>query len=317
MFYRILNRPPVDQELAAGIAALRTFDDDHAKLAAELAAYEKTLPAKQAEWEKSGRGAGLDAARDRHREIGGGRDVRAMRPIARSSPAASWPRTNTRWSPRPIWPASPASAWRRSTDPRLPQGGPGRAPQWQSSAQRAAAHGRADERSGKGPAGRAAKCPGRLQSARLGRLRRDRRRSGHRLGAAPERRARTTWPCSSAKNDVGAAGGSLLFFTLDQQFGDGHHELGKFRLSVTTSKRPIRLAALPENIAKLLAIPADKRSDQQKSELAAYYRSLDAEFARLNQAVAQHANDRANARLLGAQDLAWALINSPAFLFNR
>ena len=74
---------------------------------------------------------------------------------------------------------------------------------------------------------------------------------------------------------------------------------------------------MPENIAKLLATPADKRSEQQKSELTSYYRSLDAEFARLNQAVAKHANDRANARLLGAQDLAWALINSPAFLFNR
>ena len=39
--------------------------------------------------------------------------------------------------------------------------------------------------------------------------------------------------------------------------------------------------------------------------------------ARLLQAVAQHSNDRANARLLGAQDLVWALLNSPAFLFNH
>jgi hypothetical protein len=74
---------------------------------------------------------------------------------------------------------------------------------------------------------------------------------------------------------------------------------------------------LPENIAKLLATPADKRIDAQKTELANYYRRQDAELARLTQAVAQHANDRANARLMGTQDLVWALINSPAFLFNR
>ena len=48
-----------------------------------------------------------------------------------------------------------------------------------------------------------------------------------------------------------------------------------------------------------------------------HYRSLDPELTRLTLAVAQHSNDRVNARLLGAQDLVSALINSPAFLFNH
>ena len=102
------------------------------------------------------------------------------------------------------------------------------------------------------------------------------------------------------KTDVGSAAGSLLTFTIAQRFGDGNHELGKFRLSVTTSPRPVRLAALPQNIAKLLSVPAAKRSGAEKAALAAYYRSIDSELARLTQAVARHANDRVNARLHGA-----------------
>ena len=115
---------------------------------------------------------------------------------------------------------------------------------------------------------------------------------------------------------VGAAGGSIITVTLDQQYPDGNHELGKFRLSVTTAKHPSRQENLPGNIAAILKFPSDKRTAAQKTELAAYYRSLDPDVNRLLQAVAQHANDRANARQLGAQDLVWALLNSPAFLFN-
>ena len=51
--------------------------------------------------------------------------------------------------------------------------------------------------------------------------------------------------------------------------------------------------------------------------LADYFKSLDAEWTRLS-AVAKSAGDQIkNARALGIQDLGWALINSPAFLFNR
>jgi hypothetical protein len=40
------------------------------------------------------------------------------------------------------------------------------------------------------------------------------------------------------------------------------------------------------------------------------------ELSKLNQAVAQAAEQSKNQRLVGAQDLAWALINSPALLFR-
>ncbi|HEY2148727.1 MAG TPA: hypothetical protein VGH32_12370, partial [Pirellulales bacterium] len=201
-------------------------------------------------------------------------------------------------------------------DPRLPRGGQGRAPNGNQVLN--------ELRLSVAPLGDPTKTsPVTLQNAQA-----DFNQPGWDVSGAIDGDLATGWALAeqSGKNHVavfeckdnaGTPGGSLLIFTLDQHFGDGKHELGKFRLSVTTSTRPIRLAALPENITKLLAIPADKRSDAQKSELASYYRSQDAEFARLSQAVAQHSNYRANARLLGAQDLVWALINSPAFLFNR
>ncbi|MGA7414934.1 MAG: DUF1549 and DUF1553 domain-containing protein, partial [Bryobacteraceae bacterium] len=53
IFFRILSRPATAKEMSAGVGALKAFDDDHAKLVAELAAYEKTLTSKQAEWERS------------------------------------------------------------------------------------------------------------------------------------------------------------------------------------------------------------------------------------------------------------------------
>ena len=75
---------------------------------------------------------------------------------------------------------------------------------------------------------------------------------------------------------------------------------------------PVAVAAAPAGGGGgAAAAPAEQ------TELMQHYRSLDPELTRLTLAVAQHSNDRANARLLGAQDLVWALINSPAFLFNH
>jgi len=160
-----------------------------------------------------------------------------------------------------------------------------------------------------------------------------------------------------AKTDIGFEGGTELTFTLDQQYQDRKHTIGKFRLSVTTSPRPIRLDGLPAAIAAIVETPADKRTDKQKQELLDYYRGVDAERLKLAAAVDQAKKPRpidsrlkrlqdalakaseplpidpelarlradvkasseqlANARLTAVQDLTWALINSPAFLFNH
>lgn len=104
------------------------------------------------------------------------------------------------------------------------------------------------------------------------------------------------------KEDVGGEGETLLTIILDQQ--DSKSTLGKFRLWVTTTKRPVRTMSVSEELATVIRTPIDKRTDEQK---LAIYR----EFIAKNPAFA----DRI--RLSAAQDIAWALVNTPAFLFNR
>ena len=111
-----------------------------------------------------------------------------------------------------------------------------------------------------------------------------------------------------------AADGAELVVTLDHRFGT-NHVVGKFRLSVTSDKNPKLASPLtPEQVA-LLETPADKRTPEQKAKLRAMYLATDKEYARL----AAEAADvpPSDPRVLGAQDLTWALINSPAFLFNH
>ncbi len=101
---------------------------------------------------------------------------------------------------------------------------------------------------------------------------------------------------------------------LDHRFGM-NHTVGKFRLSVTTDPNPKLGSPLTPEQTSLLDAPEDKRTPEQKAKLRAMYLAQDKEYQRL-------AADTANAppadpRVLGAQDLVWALINNPAFLFNH
>jgi hypothetical protein len=99
------------------------------------------------------------------------------------------------------------------------------------------------------------------------------------------------------------AGGTLLVVRLEQQYG-GYHTLGRFRLSVTDSPLGIRHPALPEAIRATLRTPPEQRTDEQRAALFRHYIGTDSEL-------------RDKIRLGAAQDLAWALANSSAFLFNR
>ncbi|MDP7377998.1 MAG: hypothetical protein QF516_07845, partial [Pirellulaceae bacterium] len=63
--------------------------------------------------------------------------------------------------------------------------------------------------------------------------------------------------------------------------------------------------------------PAEERTAEQSSKLRMEYAKTDLKYQRLMKAVEQAKAEAANPRLVGVQDLAWALVNNPSFLFNR
>ncbi len=121
-------------------------------------------------------------------------------------------------------------------------------------------------------------------------------------------------PLSGAIDSDGPQG---LRLSLVQMFSDGKHLLGRFRLSYTTSEGELNRTPLPADLAGLLNTPADQRTPQQSEKLKAEYAKTDLQYQRLVKAVEQARTEAANPRLVGVQDLAWALVNNPSFLFNR
>ncbi len=164
------------------------------------------------------------------------------------------------------------------------------------------------------------------------------------------------WAVFEAKEAIGFPGGTKLSLKINQNFNQPKFLLGRFRVSVATAKSPVPLG-LSEDLQAVLAIPAQARDKKQADVLAKYYRNLDKEvkekakavadarqplprdpklveleerlalveqpipldgrLAQLREDVKMSAELQKNKRLAAAQDLAWALINSPAFLFNH
>ena len=111
--------------------------------------------------------------------------------------------------------------------------------------------------------------------------------------------------------------GSHLRIRLVQKFNDGKHAIGKFRLSFTTAEGPLNRAPLDGKLAAVLAVASDQRSAEQNELLISEFVKSDLKFQRLQKAVEQSRMEAQNPRLVGLQDLAWALVNNPSFLFNR
>ncbi len=314
LFVRILSRAASQEEINAGVAALHAGGDELAKFASELAAHEAKLNAQQAQWEaeqsapawtplevtdfKAASGASFTKQPD-HSVLVEGPNGKGTYTVTLATDA----------------PSVTGIRLELLADPKLPSGGPGRAANGNLvlSEFKASAASKADA--------------SKSMSLSVNRVTADFSQDGFPVQGTVDGNPTTGWALSpqpgkdhvatfELKEDMKFDGGTVLTLVLDHQY-DELHSIGKFRVSVTTAKRPIDRPPLPANVAAILAVAADQRNDAQRAELTAHFRSLDAEWVRLSKAVAIAAEQQKNQRLTGAQDLAWALINSPAFLFNR
>jgi hypothetical protein len=316
VFVRFLARKPHENEKKLGLEALKAATADQAKAVETLADYEKKLPEKQAAWEvslgkpvvwqpldpsdlKSAAGATL-AKQDDKSIVATGNLAKDVYTIV--APAELKGITGIRLEALP--------------DSALKDGGPGRAPNgnFVVSELKVTIAYKSD--------------PAQSMAVELANGSADFSQDNWHVAGAIDGNDQTGWAIMpqfgkaheaifETKTDAGHDDGSLLTITISQQYPDGKHLLGKFRLSVTDGTRPLTRAKLPEAVAAALAVPKVQRTPEQAAAIAAHYRSLDADFARLTAAVQSAADQAKNARALGIQDLAWALINSPAFLFNR
>jgi hypothetical protein len=167
---------------------------------------------------------------------------------------------------------------------------------------------------------------------------------------------KTHYASFQVKNPVGFDGPTELEILMKQEFQSGQHSLGRFRVAVTDINKPISYG-LPDEIVKIFAVAKDKRSPEQKKKVSDAFKAgnpervdlnnalleaskplpkdpkltefetalaaaekplgLPPEVTRLRRALSLSEKQLADKRVIGAQDLAWALINTPAFLFNR
>jgi hypothetical protein len=324
LFLAFYCRTPTPAEIAEGIKAVESADEeyqrmvgDYARVVNALADYEKQLPAKQAAWEKSLKDATAWTVLEAQQATSAGGATLAKQPdgslLAKGknrSPDVYTITANTKLT------GITAVRLEALPDPSLPQQGPGRASNGNFVLN--------EFRITAAPPGDTAPAkPVVLHHATA-----DYSQPEWAVAGAIDGKPETGWAVDpqygkrhvavfETKEPLGLTNGTSLTFTLDQRYAGKDHNLGRFRLSVTTAKPPVSLQGPPEPVAKVLAVPAAKRTNAQKAELANYYKSLDADWKRLSQVVAEHPRPPADKRQLGAQDLAWALINTPGFLFNH
>jgi mono/diheme cytochrome c family protein len=165
----------------------------------------------------------------------------------------------------------------------------------------------------------------------------------------------THWATFETKEPVGGPGGTVLTFALHHKYAKSFMP-GRFRISITNVARPVGLG-LPEEYRSVLTVVPELRSQAQRDTLLGYFRAVDPEYKKradavnasraplpadpklqslqtaialaskpipldprlvqLRRDVEMSIQQSTTRRLTAAQDVAWALINSPAFLFNH
>lgn len=163
------------------------------------------------------------------------------------------------------------------------------------------------------------------------------------------------WATFEAKEPVGADGGTVLKFVIHQNHTAKEHLLGLFRISATTKKSPG--LSLPASFETIAATSEEERTDEQKKTLLGWFQKSDRglvgkqnavntakqpvpedsgvtkrkqslafaskpvpddpKLLQLRTDVDYSEKQLASLRLTAVQDLTWALINTPEFLFNH
>ena len=83
---------------------------------------------------------------------------------------------------------------------------------------------------------------------------------------------------------VNAKSGVTLAVSLEHRFGTGHN-IGKFRLSFTTDKKPKLGSPVPADLSKIIEIEVAKRTPEQIARVRQAYIATDAEYLRLQRDV--------------------------------
>lgn len=165
------------------------------------------------------------------------------------------------------------------------------------------------------------------------------------------------WVVYQAKEPIAGGESNRITIRIHQFHNAAMHRLGRFRISATVAKNETLPLGIAEPLQAILRTPIDQRTDAAKGSLAAYVQSVDPQIAaeaaalvtahtpvpkdpsvvaieqkiakfkivtptdqaleRLRTDVSESTKQISDERLTAAEDLTWALINSPAFLFNR
>jgi hypothetical protein len=97
--------------------------------------------------------------------------------------------------------------------------------------------------------------------------------------------------------------GTQLTFVLDQQYTGKTHNLGKFRLSITTAASPHALEGFPSDVADVLAIVPAERTAEQAKLVTTYFKTVDSALAKLNEQLTQHAKSAPKKSAVKAQSV--------------